>query len=70
MVDCLMSSDGPGIPDDVIGLHEHREALQLQELIFQDKLIQKEREIQAKENEARELRAKLEGTIEAQAQMR
>lgn len=69
-VDCLLTLENRTVPDDVIGLHEHREVLKLQELVLQDKLLQREREIQAKDNENEEIRAKLEATVEAQAQMR
>ena len=55
---------------DVLALNEHKEALKLQELIFQDRLLQREREIQAKENELQDVRTKLECVTEAQSQMR
>jgi hypothetical protein len=55
---------------DVMSMNEHKEALKLQELLFQDRLLQKEREIQAKEVENQEVKSKLEATAEAQAQMR
>ena len=58
------------ISGDVVALNEHKEALKLQELLFQDRLLQKDREIQTKEKETAEVRAKLEATLEAQAQMR
>lgn len=61
---------GRGLSDDVVSLIEHKEALKLQELLFQDRLLQKEREIQMKENEHHEIKAKLDATVEAQAQMR
>ena len=48
----------------------HNEALKTQELIYQDRILQKEREIQMKEKEVQEVKAKLEATTEAQAQMR
>lgn len=58
------------VTGDVLSLNEHKEALKLQELLFQDKLLQKEREILMKENDNQDLRSKLETTVEAQAQMR
>lgn len=58
------------ITGDVLSLNEHKEALKLQELLFQDKLLQKEREILIRENENQEIKSKLEATAEAQAQMR
>lgn len=58
------------VSDDLVSLSEHKEALKLQELLFQDRLLQKDREIQMKENENQEVKAKLEATVEAQAQMR
>ena len=66
--DCLMSSRN--VIGDVMSMNEHKEALKLQELLFQDRLLQKEREIQAKEVENQEVKSKLEATAEAQAQMR
>lgn len=45
----------PVLPADVVSLTEHKEALQLQELLFQDRLLQKEREIQARETSAAEV---------------
>ena len=59
-----------GVSDDLVSLGEHKEALKLQELLFQDRLLQKEREIQMKENEHQEVKAKLDAAVEAQAQMR
>lgn len=58
------------VTGDVLSLNEHKEALKLQELLFQDKLLQKEREILMKENEIHDFKSKFEATIEAQAQMR
>ena len=55
---------------NVMDMAEHKEALKLQELLFQDRLLQKEREIQSKENEHQQVKAKLESLTEAQAQMR
>ena len=55
---------------NVLDMAEHKEALKLQELLFQDRLLQKEREIQSKENEHQQVKAKLESLTEAQAQMR
>ncbi|XP_032777179.2 titin isoform X4 [Daphnia magna] len=66
--ECLMSSRN--VTGDVLSLNEHKEALKLQELLFQDKLLQKEREILMKENEIHDFKSKFEATIEAQAQMR
>lgn len=66
--ECLMSSQN--VNGDVLSLNEHKEALKLQELLFQDKLLQKEREILMKENEIQDLKIKFEATVEAQAQMR
>ncbi len=58
------------VSGDVVVLSEHKEALKLQELLFQDRLLQKDREIQVKDKEMDEVRTKLEATLEAQAQMR
>jgi hypothetical protein len=58
------------VAGDVLSLNEHKEALKLQELLFQDKLLQKEREILMKENENQDMKSKYEATVEAQAQMR
>ncbi|XP_046648937.1 transforming acidic coiled-coil-containing protein 2-like isoform X3 [Daphnia pulicaria] len=66
--ECLMSSHN--VAGDVLSLNEHKEALKLQELLFQDKLLQKEREILMKENENQDMKSKYEATVEAQAQMR
>lgn len=66
--ECLMSSRN--VTGDVISLNEHKEALKLQELLFQDKLLQKEREILMRENETHDIKSKFEATVEAQAQMR
>lgn len=66
--ECLMSSKN--VTGDVLSLNEHKEALKLQELLFQDKLLQKEREILMKENEIHDYKSKLDATVEAQAQMR
>ena len=66
--ECLMSSKN--VTGDVLSLNEHKEALKLQELLFQDKLLQKEREILMKENEIHDFKSKLDATVEAQAQMR
>lgn len=66
--ECLMSSRN--VTGDVLSLNEHKEALKLQELLFQDKLLQKEREILMRENENHDIKSKLEATVEAQAQMR
>lgn len=66
--ECLMSSRN--VAGDVLSLNEHKEALKLQELLFQDKLLQKEREILMKENEIQDVKIKFEATVEAQAQMR
>lgn len=66
--ECLMSSRN--VTGDVLSVNEHKEALKLQELLFQDKLLQKEREILTREKESQELKSKLEATAEAQLQMR
>ena len=66
--ECLMSSRN--VAGDVLSLNEHKEALKLQELLFQDKLLQKEREILMKENEIQDVKIKVEATVEAQAPMR
>ena len=47
---------------DVLSMNEHKEALKLQELLFQDRLLQKDREIKAKEMENQETKSKLEAT--------
>lgn len=69
-VDCVMSMKIPIVADDVIGIHAHREAIKRQELLFQDKLLQKDREIQLKQNESQQLKAKVEESAEAQARLK
>jgi len=68
LVDPLGS--GHFVSDDMISMNEHRELVKVQELLFQDKLLQKEREIQTKEKELAVFKGKLDATAEAQSQMR
>lgn len=68
LVDPLGS--GHFVSDDMISMNEHRELVKVQELLFQDKLLQKEREIQTKEKELAAFKGKLDATAEAQSQMR
>ena len=56
--------------DVLLAASRHREALKKQELLFEDRLLQKERDIQTKEREVAEVRAKLGAAVEAQSQMR
>lgn len=66
----IYSPSNPLPEGDYVCLSVHNEALKTQELIYQDRILQKEREIQMKEKEVQEVKAKLEATTEAQAQMR
>lgn len=70
VVDGLMSSVIRVIADDVIGLHEHKEVLQRQELLFQDKFLQKEREILMREKQIRDLKAELDCALDAKTRIK